>query len=182
MRIFEIIVAGLGLTLLLPVMGIIAIVINRNSQGPVLFRQTRVGKGARPFTCLKFRTMHTGTANRPTHEVGAANITPVGAVLRRYKLDELPQLWNVVKGEMALVGPRPCLPSQGELIELRRQSGALEVLPGITGPAQIAGIDMSKPVELARIDGDYARSRTFLGNIVIIFKTIASIGKKEPEQ
>ncbi len=175
MRIIDYLLASIGLLCFAPLMLAITVLVKRETPGPALFRQTRVGKGEQPFTCLKFRTMNAGTANLPSHEVGASNITALGARLRRYKLDELPQLLNVIRGEMALVGPRPCLPTQQDLIRKRAESGAFQVLPGITGLAQIQGVDMSEPERLAEIDGHYASTRSFNGDLGILFKTVISI-------
>jgi O-antigen biosynthesis protein WbqP len=120
--------------------------------------------------------MYSGTLNLPSHQVGASSVTPLGARLRRFKVDELPQLVNVLLGDMSLVGPRPCLPSQTELIEARRERGVLDVLPGITGLAQVNNVDMSNALRLAEIDGQYARSRSFLGDIRLIFATLGGQG------
>jgi O-antigen biosynthesis protein WbqP len=107
------------------------------------------------FRCHKLRTMYAGTASMPTHEVSVSRITPIGGFLRRTKLDELPQLWNVLKGEMSLVGPRPCLPAQTVLVEERRRRGVAALRPGITGTAQLRGVDMADPAKLAEIDAEY---------------------------
>ncbi len=179
MRLIDFITAFLGLILLAPLLLLLAIIIKRDSSGPALFCQTRIGKNGHPFTCLKFRTMQANTENVPSHEVRASQVTKVGQSLRRFKLDEIPQLINVLRGEMGLVGPRPCLPSQTELINARKQSGALKVLPGITGLAQIEGIDMSEPQRLAKRDGEYAQTRTLGGDLAIIVKTFTHILKSK---
>jgi lipopolysaccharide/colanic/teichoic acid biosynthesis glycosyltransferase len=120
--------------------------------GSPLFRQERVGRHGKSFTLVKFRTMRPETASVASHLADVSAITPLGRFLRRTKLDELPQLWNVLKGEMSLVGPRPCLFSQEELIAEREQRGVLNARPGITGLAQINNIDMSTPRLLAETD------------------------------
>lgn len=112
-----------------------------------------------------------GAANVPTHQAAAAHVTALGKFLRQSKLDELPQLWNVLWGEMSLVGPRPCLPTQAELIDERRQRGVLNIRPGITGLAQVRGIDMSDPVVLAEIDAEYLRIHSFAVDLKILFRT-----------
>jgi len=152
----------------------IALAIRVESKGNPLFLQQRVGRDERPFTLIKFRTMHLGTADVPTHEVDASQVTRIGSFLRKTKLDELPQLWNVLKGEMSLVGPRPCLPSQTELIGHRRDAGVFDVRPGITGPAQLSGIDMSRPADLARADAAYEPSLTI--DLRCIVATVAGGG------
>jgi O-antigen biosynthesis protein WbqP len=119
--------------------------------------------------------MYSNTGNRPTHEVGKSAVTPIGHFLRRTKLDELPQLWNVVAGDMNFVGPRPCLPSQTALIEARREKGVLAMRPGITGVSQIAGVDMSDPEKLARLDATYRRS--FATDVRIIIATVLGAGQ-----
>ncbi|MDE2598249.1 MAG: sugar transferase [Rhodocyclaceae bacterium] len=120
--------------------------------GAPFFRQTRVGRHQRPFTLWKFRTMRQGTASVATHLADASAITPLGSFLRRSKLDELPQLWNVLRGDMSMVGPRPCLFNQEALIAARAANGVFDARPGITGLAQVNGIDMSTPELLAETD------------------------------
>ncbi|HEY6631027.1 MAG TPA: sugar transferase [Rhizobiaceae bacterium] len=155
-----------------PLIAAAAIWIKLTSPGPVLFAQPRVGRHEKPFLCLKLRTMYKGTVSLPTHEVGGQAVTKAGRVLRRLKLDELPQLWNVIKGEMSLVGPRPCLPTQKELIEHRRAHGVYELRPGITGLAQVEGIDMSDPKRCAEKDAEYLRSRSVAADVRIMVRTL----------
>jgi O-antigen biosynthesis protein WbqP len=176
-RLFDFAAAAAGLAVLWPVLAAVMIAVRLGSPGPAVFAQTRVGRHGRPFTCYKIRTMRAGTANLPTHEVGAAALTRIGGFLRRSKLDELPQLYNVLRGDMSLVGPRPCLPSQTVLIAARAKAGALGVRPGITGLAQVQGIDMSEPERLAAEDGFYARTRTFEGDLVLIARTLTGAGR-----
>lgn len=175
MRAFDFIMSLIGLIVLSPIMLLLAFLIRRDKSGPALFKQQRLGKDAVPFTCIKFRTMYVGTRHVPTHQASQSSITPIGAILRKTKLDELPQLFNVLKGEMAFVGPRPGLPNHTELTEARTRTGALKIRPGITGIAQIQSVDMSTPEKLAEIDGNYAKTRTFLGDILIIIRTFTSI-------
>lgn len=120
--------------------------------GSPIFRQERVGRWKKPFTLIKFRTMKVDTASVASHLARRDSVTPFGRFLRRTKLDELPQLWNVFRGEMSLVGPRPCLVDQRELIAEREARGVLDARPGITGLAQINEIDMSTPRLLAETD------------------------------
>jgi O-antigen biosynthesis protein WbqP len=143
--------AMLGILVASPLL-ILILLIGFFDTGSPLFFQRRVGKHQRAFTLMKFRTMRTDTANVATHQVNRDAVTSLGMFLRKTKLDELPQLLNVLKGEMSLVGPRPCLLNQDELIAERQQRGVFAVLPGITGLAQVNDIDMSDPVLLAQWD------------------------------
>lgn len=171
-RAFDLAAAALGLVLASPVLALLAVAVRMTSPGPALFRQPRVGRNEKSFVCLKFRTMHTGTPSVPTHEAPAGSLTALGAILRRWKLDELPQLWNVVKGEMSLVGPRPCLPNQNELIAARRRRGVFALRPGVTGLAQISGVDMSDPEKCAEFDGRYMASASFGTDAAILLRTL----------
>lgn len=170
----------LALALALPA-GIVClgcmIVIRIESEGPALFKQTRVGRGRIPFVLYKLRTMGANTGNHPSHEVPTAAITRFGAFLRKTKLDELPQLLNVLRGDMSFVGPRPCLPSQEVLIAERARRGVYAVRPGITGPAQIAGVDMSTPVELAEADGRYLSDISLASDLTYLIKTAKGSGR-----
>ena len=152
--------SAIGLIATSPILVVAAILIRADSPGSPVFAQTRVGRREEPFTCLKLRTMRRGTVSAATHETAAAALTRIGAVLRKIKVDELPQLWNVLKGDMSLVGPRPCLPQQAELIARRRERGVFDVRPGITGPGQVAGVDMSEPERLAKLDFDLPGRRS----------------------
>mgnify|MGYP000722383867 CR=1 FL=1 len=150
-RILDFIFAFFGLLFLWPVFVVICILGYFDTGSPVFF-QTRVGRNKKPFTLVKFRTMPVETKSVATHLVGASSVTKLGGFLRKTKLDELPQLYNVLKGEMSLVGPRPCLPSQQQLILERERGGVFLVRPGITGLAQVNEIDMSTPELLAQWD------------------------------
>ncbi len=171
MRLIERLFAGLMLVLAGPLLLVLAAAVRLGSEGPALFRQERVGKGRRPFLCLKLRTMRQGTRQAGTHEIGADAVTPLGRFLRKAKLDELPQLLNVLRGEMAFVGPRPCLPSQEELVREREARGVFALLPGITGLGQVRGIDMSDPVRLAECDAEYLRRRSLALDVAILWRT-----------
>lgn len=142
-----------------------------------LFVQRRVGRHRRPFTLVKMRTMPPETPHLPSHKVGAAAISRTGTLLRKLKIDELPQLWCVLRGEMSLVGPRPCLESQAELIEEREKRGVFDARPGITGLAQIQGVDMSTPAKLAALDAAYVEGRSFMGDIAILVRTATGGGR-----
>ncbi|MDR2839224.1 MAG: sugar transferase [Azonexus sp.] len=151
LRFFDVLFAAFGLLFGSPLL-LILLVGGWLDTGSPVFRQTRVGRDQRLFTLLKFRTMRADTAQVATHLADASAITKWGGFLRRTKLDELPQLWNVLIGDMSLVGPRPCLPNQTELIAERAQRGVFSARPGITGLAQVQGIDMSDPQRLAEVD------------------------------
>jgi O-antigen biosynthesis protein WbqP len=171
---------AIALALLIPSGALVLIcvaLVRLQSPGPGIFRQTRVGRDGAPFTCLKVRTMYFGTLNAPSHETAKSAVTPIGAVLRRLKLDELPQVWNVLTGEMSFVGPRPCLPSQTELIEARRRRGVLSLRPGITGPAQVRGIDMSDPQLLAEADAGYLAKSGIAEDIRLMLVTLSGAGR-----
>lgn len=151
LRFFDIALSLVGLVVLFPVL-LVLLMIGFLDTGSPLFRQQRVGREQRLFVLTKFRTMRTGTGSMATHLVDAGAITWFGRFLRASKLDELPQLWNVLRGDMSLVGPRPCLPTQHELIAEREVLEVFQARPGITGLAQIQGIDMSTPTLLAKTD------------------------------
>lgn len=171
-RTFDLLGAAAGLIVLgIPILALV-LAVRWTSPGPGIFRQVRVGRDEVPFVCCKLRTMAAGTPNVPTHEAAAAQVTPFGRFLRRTKLDELPQVWNVLKGEMSFVGPRPCLPSQAALVAERRARGVMALRPGITGVAQVAGIDMADPVRLAEKDAEYLRGWSLAGDLRIIARTV----------
>ena len=150
-RIADILISFIGLIILFPLIILIYFLIYNETKSPI-FKQVRIGKNRTKFTLIKFRTMNIGTESLATHLIENTKITNLGGILRKTKLDELPQLLNVLKGDMSLVGPRPCLPSQFELIDIRQKYDLYKYLPGITGLAQINAIDMSDPVLLANTD------------------------------
>ncbi|MBV0934607.1 sugar transferase [Marinobacterium weihaiense] len=156
-RVVDFLLALLGLVFGFPVLLLLAL-IGLFDTGSPIYRQRRVGRNQKPFILVKFRTMHRDTASVASHLASRDAITSFGRFLRRSKLDELPQLWNVLKGDMSLVGPRPCLFSQEELIEARERYGVFRVRPGITGLAQVSGIDMSTPELLAETDRDMLKT------------------------
>lgn len=136
-----------------------------------LFIQRRLGLHGRVFHLVKLRTMRVGTGDRPSHETARGSITRTGEILRRTKLDELPQIWNVLRGEMSFVGPRPGLPTQYELAESRKKLGVDELLPGITGVAQVRGIDMSAPQYLSEIDATYIGRWSLRRDLMLLWRT-----------
>jgi O-antigen biosynthesis protein WbqP len=174
-RVLDIIFAFLGLVFGFPLL-VILTVIGLFDTGAPIFCQIRVGRNKKPFTLVKFRTMQKDTAHVASHLASASAITPFGGFLRKSKLDELPQLWNVLKGEMSLVGPRPCLFNQQELITEREQRGVLNARPGITGLAQVNEIDMSTPVLLAETDAKMLATLNVADYFKYIFMTVAGKG------
>lgn len=168
--------ALLGLIVLFPLI-ILVIIAGFLDTGSPLFFQQRVGKKQRAFTLIKFRTMLKDTASVATHKASRGAVAPLGKILRNTKLDELPQLINVLKGEMSLVGPRPCLFNQQELIDERQRRGVYEVLPGITGLAQINHIDMSDPPTLAKWDQQMIESFTLKDYFKYLLLTLTGSGQ-----
>jgi lipopolysaccharide/colanic/teichoic acid biosynthesis glycosyltransferase len=174
-RILDVIFASLGLVFGSPIF-VLLTVIGFYDTGSPIFKQERVGQNMRPFTLVKFRTMHKDTASVATHLASALSITPFGSFLRRTKLDELPQLWNVLKGDMSLVGPRPGLFEQEELTAERDKLGVFSVRPGITGLSQINEIDMSTPRQLAESDAKMIAEMSLSNYFKYIFQTVAGRG------
>ena len=174
-RILDFFLAAIGLILLSPLILLVIILGWLDTRSP-LFRQERVGRGQNSFVLVKFRTMRPDTASVASHLADISLITSLGHFLRRTKLDELPQLWNVLKGEMSLVGPRPCLFNQQELIIERDKRGVYKARPGITGLAQIQGIDMSTPELLAKTDAQMLKTLNLRNYFRYIFLTILGKG------
>ena len=177
-RVIDILLSLLGLILLLPVFLIIAIAIKLDSKGPVFFKQKRVGLNKTYFYILKFRTMKIDTPkDTPTHLLKNPEqyITRVGKFLRKSSLDELPQIWNILMGHMSIIGPRPALWNQYDLIAERDKYGANNIRPGLTGWAQINGRD-ELPIEIkAKLDGEYVEKMSFLMDVKCLFGTIFSV-------
>ena len=171
-RFTECLLAAILIVLASPLLMVLMIIIRLDSRGASIFKQVRVGRGGRQFVCYKLRTMSEGAPNAATHLVPRTYVSRVGAFLRATRLDELPQLFNVLLGQMRFIGPRPCLPSQKFLVEQRRLLGVLEQEPGITGLAQVAGIDMSTPEYLAKVDAYYVQNRNLELDLRILFSTI----------
>lgn len=175
-RMLDIFLSLIGLIFGLPLL-LVLLVAGFLDTGSPIFRQIRVGRYRKPFVLVKFRTMRTDTASVATHFVNASSVTPLGHFLRRSKLDELPQLWNVLKGDMSLVGPRPCLFNQKDLIAERATRKVFEARPGITGLAQIQGIDMSTPRLLAETDARMLESLNLTTYFKYIIKTVTGSGR-----
>ncbi len=181
-RCLDILVSFIAILLLLPVFGVLIVAIKLDSKGPVLFKQERVGKNKINFKILKFRTMKVDTPkNTPTHMLKNADIyiTRVGKFLRKTSLDELPQLFNILSGKMSIVGPRPALYNQYDLIAERDKYSANDVVPGLTGWAQVNGRDELEISEKARFDGEYVQKMSLFFDIKIIFLTIIKVFEKE---
>ncbi len=181
-RVIDFVLSGIGLILLSPVFLLLIIAIKLDSRGPVLFKQKRVGIHKQHFNILKFRTMRIDTpSDMPTHLLENPDqwITKVGKFLRKTSLDELPQIINIVKGEMSIIGPRPALWNQFDLIEARYIYGANDVPVGLTGWAQINGRDELEIDVKARLDGEYAEKIGFLMDVRCFFGTIFSVLRSE---
>jgi O-antigen biosynthesis protein WbqP len=175
-RLFDVVFSFVGLVLGAPVF-MVLYAIGLLDTGSPIFRQERVGRHKKPFTLIKFRTMRKDTASVASHLASADAITPFGHFLRRTKLDELPQLWNVLKGDMSLVGPRPGLFNQEELTEARDRHDVFSVRPGITGLAQVHSIDMSTPELLAETDAKMIAHLSVRDYFKYIFMTVVGKGR-----
>ncbi len=175
-RLIDIVLSAIGILVLWPLL-LVLYTAGYMDTGAPLFLQVRVGRDLQPFTLVKFRTMRPDTLSVATHLADISAVTPLGRFLRRTKLDELPQLWNVLKGEMSLVGPRPCLFNQTELIEERAARGVFAARPGITGLAQINGIDMSTPRLLAETDAQMLKGLDLAAYFTYIIKTVTGAGR-----
>ncbi|MEG6612840.1 sugar transferase [Pseudoclostridium thermosuccinogenes] len=181
-RLLDIVISLVGLVLLSPLFLILVVAIKLDSKGPVLFKQKRVGIHKSHFDILKFRTMRIDTPkDTPTHMLKNPEqyITRVGKFLRKTSLDELPQIWNILVGHMSIIGPRPALWNQYDLIAERDKYGANDVRPGLTGWAQINGRD-ELPIEVkAKLDGEYVKRISFLFDLKCFFGTIVSVIKSD---
>lgn len=181
-RIIDISLSVIAMLFLWPFFLILAIWIKLDSKGPVFFKQKRVGKNKEYFYILKFRTMKTDTPNNmPTHMLQNPDsfITRIGKFLRKSSLDELPQIINILKGEMSFIGPRPALWNQYDLIEEREKNGSNDVYPGLTGWAQINGRD-ELPIEVkAKLDGEYVKKMSLMFDLKVFIKTAFSVLRSE---
>lgn len=174
-RLLDFLFSLFGLLLAMPFL-VILYIIGLFDTGSPIFMQERVGRDKKPFTLIKFRTMTVDTASVASHLASTASITPFGGFLRKTKLDELPQLWNVLKGEMSLVGPRPGLFNQEELTKARDAKNVFAVRPGITGLAQVNEIDMSTPELLAKTDREMIDTLTIGNYFKYILMTVTGSG------
>lgn len=175
-RFFDVVFAAFGLVLGSPLLLLIYCA-GLFDTGAPLFFQERVGRNRQPFMLVKFRTMHVDTASVASHLASRSSITRLGALLRKTKLDELPQLWNVLKGEMSLVGPRPGLFNQEQLLHERSLRQVFDARPGITGLAQVSGIDMSTPQLLAQTDARMLERLTLGRYFQLILMTVTGKGQ-----
>ena len=179
-RVFDFTASLVAVILLSPLFLVVSVLILVTDGAPVLFRQERVGKDNKIFTVYKFRTMRNGIGDIATSELSDADekITKTGRFLRLTSIDELPQLFNILNGTMSIVGPRPLIPAEKEIRELREQYGVYSVLPGITGLAQINGRDNIDDKTKALLDKEYVEKQSFKFDIEIIFKTFIKVLKR----
>ena len=177
-RVLDIVLSGCGIVILSPLFLVIAVWIRLDSEGPVFFRQTRIGLHKEKFEILKFRTMQKDAPNDvPTHLFSDSHhwVTRAGRILRKTSMDELPQILQIFTGKMSFVGPRPALWNQYDLIAERDKYGANDVLPGLTGWAQVNGRDELSVEEKARYDGEYAADVTFGMDMLCLWKTVSTV-------
>lgn len=180
-RIFDFIASFTAIVILSPIIIILAIIIKFTSEGPILFKQRRIGKDNKEFYIYKFRTMRIDTPNVATHllENPEQYITPIGKFMRKTSLDELPQLFNILKGEMSILGPRPALYNQYDLNEMRTKAGVSKLVPGLTGWAQINGRDEIPLEQKVNLDEEYLKNKSFYLDMKIIFLTFFKVLKSE---
>lgn len=180
-RLFDLLLGvSAALALLLPV-ALVALAVRLTSKGPALYWSDRVGKGNVIFRMPKFRSMRVGTPAVATHLLQDPNVhlTPIGSFLRKSSLDELPQLWSILKGDMSFVGPRPALFNQDDLITLRTQSGVHVLLPGLTGWAQVNGRDELPIPDKVKLDVEYLQRRSFLFDVGILWLTFVKVVRRD---
>ena len=176
----DVLLAAIALLVLGPLLLVIALAVWLEDRGPALFRQARIGREGHPFILVKFRSMPVGTAHLPSSSATSLRVTRVGSVIRRLNLDELPQLFNILAGEMSVVGPRPALSNQMELLELRRANAAMSLRPGLTGLAQIRSYDGRPVAEKAAADAEYARRASLSLDVAIILRTVGYLFRRPP--
>lgn len=177
-RFLDVFLSACGLLLLSPLFFVIGFAVRVDSRGPILFRQVRMGRGMEPFLLYKFRTMSVCAPRNCASAAFAAPeryITRVGAFLRKTSMDELPQLYNVLRGDMSLLGPRPVILSEGELIWRRAFLGAYRVRPGMSGLSQVRGRDLLSDREKAALDGRYAARMSFFSDFLLLISTFFAV-------
>ena len=180
-RTMDIVSSLVGLILLSPLFLLVAILIKLDSKGPIIFKQIRIGKNSKPFSIYKFRSMKRDAPNLSTEEfINASDFkTKVGKFIRKTSIDELPQLVNILKGDMSIVGPRPVIEREVRLLELRKECNVDSILPGITGLAQINGRDDIDDYEKVKYDFEYLSKRNLVLDIKIIINTVLKVAKSE---
>ena len=180
-RTMDIVSSLVGLILLSPLFLLVAILIKLDSKGPIIFKQIRIGKNSKPFYIYKFRSMKIDAPNLSTEEfINASDFTTkVGKFIRKTSIDELPQLVNILKGDMSIVGPRPVIEREVRLLELRKECNVDSILPGITGLAQINGRDNIDDYEKVKYDFEYLSKRNLVLDIKIIINTVLKVAKSE---
>jgi len=179
-RVLDIFIVFSAVVVLSPLMFMVAVLIKAFDPGPIIFKQQRIGRNGDSFSFYKFRSMPVNTGDLASDQVGQVKITWVGKVIRRTNIDELPQLFNILIGDMSIVGPRPPIGNQSELIEIRSENGALELRPGLTGLAQVNSFDGMTVSEKAAFDGKYTESVSFIGDVKIILNTVLYLFKPPP--
>ena len=179
-RVFDICIALACIILFFPVFVVIALAIKITDPGPIIFISIRTGRYGKPFNFYKFRSMPVNTAVVASDQLGSLQLSWLGRFLRRSNIDEFPQFWNVLIGDMSLIGPRPSLTNQYDLIELRLKSGALECRPGLTGLAQVHSFEGMSIIQKAEFDAQYAKSITSFTDVRIILKTLRYLTKPPP--
>jgi O-antigen biosynthesis protein WbqP len=180
-RLIDVVASLMTSILLLPLLLLVALLIKLFDPGPIIFMQRRVGKEGKLFNFYKFRSMPVNTGDIPSDKLSDINLTLVGKIIRRTNIDELPQLFNIVKGDMSIVGPRPPIPNQRELIELRRMNGALNCKPGLTGLAQVNSFDGMNVEEKVAFDAKYAADMSFKMDALIVLCTVGYLFKSPPK-
>lgn len=179
-RLLDLLVSGIAAVVLSPVLILTGLAIRVDDRGPVIYRQVRIGRDGRPFTIFKFRSMPVDTGIAPSAGMATARVTRVGRLIRRLNVDELPQLFNILRGDMAVVGPRPALHSQTTLIAERSRGPAIRLRPGLTGLAQVNAYDgMSEEVK-SKFDNEYAERVSLAQDLKIIAATVAYLFKTPP--
>lgn len=179
-RSLDIGLAGCALLVLSPLLALVALAIRLEDSGPVFFVQERVGRDGRKFRLIKFRSMPVETRDVPSANAASLAVTRVGRIIRRTNIDELPQLINILRGDMSIVGPRPALPAQGGLLDLRAGNGAAACRPGLTGAAQVNSYDGMSDAEKARWDGWYSEHVGFVTDLRIILRTFVYLMRPPP--
>lgn len=179
-RLLDIFIVLVAVICLSPLMITVALLIKIVDPGPIIFKQRRVGKNGESFSFFKFRSMPVNTGDLASDEVGHIKITWVGKMIRRTNIDELPQLLNIIKGDMSIVGPRPPISSQEELLQLRKENHSLFVRPGLTGLAQVNSFDGMTVPQKAKFDGEYVKNITFFNDVKIILNTVLYLFKPPP--